>query len=73
VLVDDLLSAEAEVALAKSKSRQIPIGQLTDEQAASLPDEVKRLRDWAAQRYPLADVADDAQPCLDWLRSEYVQ
>lgn len=69
-LVDYLLSAETELALAKSKSRQIPLGEVA---AASVPEDVRQLRQWAEKPVDLSTLGDAARACLAWLKSEYVQ
>ena len=69
-LVEYLLSAETEIALSRSKSRQIPLGDVGD---AQLSAEVEQLRDWAARPYPLAGLDQAAEQCLEWLRSQYVR
>jgi iron(III) transport system substrate-binding protein len=68
-LVDFLLSAETELALAKSKSRQIPLGPVAAEQ---LPAEVRELQGWAADGLSLTDLRAARDECLAWLKSEYV-
>ncbi len=72
-LVDYLLSAQTEVALAKSRARQIPLGPLTDEQRASLPAEVREWMRAAEKSVPLKAMLDARNACLDWLRGEYVK
>ncbi len=67
-LIDFLTSAETELALAKAKSRQIPLGAVDD---ADVPAEVKRLRDWAAYSVDLRSLLPDRNACLAWLRKEY--
>lgn len=69
-LVDYLLSAETELALAKSKSRQIPLGEVD---AAKVPEDVRQLIQWAEQPVDLSTLGDAARACLAWLKSEYVQ
>jgi iron(III) transport system substrate-binding protein len=68
-LADFLLSAETELALAKSSSRQVPLGQVNED---SLPDDVRRLRPWAKDGYDLTQLEKAADECLEWLKSEYV-
>ena len=63
-----LLSEEVELALAKSASRQIPLGRVDSDQ---LPPEVAELADWAADGVPLDSAADHDQEVLDWLTEEY--
>jgi len=69
-LADYLLSAECEMALAKSESRQIPLGPV-DEKA--LPEDVKQLKEWAAEGCSMAGLGPDADATLAWLKSVYVQ
>lgn len=69
-LVDYLLSADVELELANAKSRQIPLGPVDE---SRLPDEVKRLREWSADAYPLNGLVDERRATLDWLKSEYLQ
>jgi len=69
-LVDFLLSAEVELALAKSPARQIPLGSVDE---TKVPDDVKPLRVWAADGYDLMKAAAAQGACLDWLKSEYLQ
>ena len=69
-LVDFLLSAETELALARSKSRQIPLGQLP---SADLPAEVLQLKAWADDSVDLRSLDEARRACLDWLKTEYLQ
>ncbi|HUG92928.1 MAG TPA: ABC transporter substrate-binding protein [Planctomycetaceae bacterium] len=69
-LVDFLLSEQTEVALSRSKARQIPLGPVDE---AQLSDEVRPLREWAADGYDLNRVGDARRECLEWLKSEYLQ
>ena len=66
-LVDFLLSADTELALARSKSRQIPLGPVPEDQ---VPAEVRELRGWAADGVPLAGLRTARAECLAWLKSE---
>ena len=66
-LIDFLLSAETEIALANSKSRQIPLGPVPP---GSLPGEVAKLQESAAKSVPLADLLGARRECLAWLKSE---
>lgn len=68
-LVDYLASAEVELQLARSKSRQIPLGPVNDEE---LPAEVRQLKVWAADGVDLRPLLSARRECLQWLRSEYV-
>lgn len=67
-LVDFLASAETELQLARSRARQIPLGEVDE---AQLPPEVLRLRAWAADSIDLRDLLDDRLAVLAWLKSEY--
>ena len=69
-LVNFLLSAETELALARSKSRQIPLGQVPADQ---VPAEVRELQPLAQRATPLKDLLPARNECLAWLKSEYVQ
>jgi iron(III) transport system substrate-binding protein len=68
-LVDFLLSAETELALARSPSRQIPLGTVDE---SELPAEVRPLQKWAEDAYDLRPLGSARAECLRWLRSEYV-
>ncbi len=67
-LVDYLLSEECELTLAKSKSRQIPLGPVDE---TKLPEEVRQLKKLAASGYPLTGLGNSPRDCLAWLKSEY--
>jgi iron(III) transport system substrate-binding protein len=69
-LVDFLLSAEVELELAKSTSRQIPLGPVDDEQ---LPADVRPLRRWAEEGYDMRRLGQAHTDCLNWLKSEYLR
>ncbi len=69
-LVDFLLSEETELALAASKSRQIPLGPVDE---ARLPDDVRPLKKWAADAVDLNSLGPSHSECLEWLKSEYLQ
>jgi len=66
-LVDFLLSAETELALARSKSRQIPLGPVPEDQ---VPAEVRALRAAASRGVPLTDLLRARNECLKWLKEE---
>ncbi len=70
LLVDFLLSAESELALARSQARQIPLGPVDE---SALSDDVRQLRRWAERGYPLTDLGAARAACLQWLKSEYVK
>ena len=69
-LVDFLLSAETELALARSKSRQIPLGPVPAEQ---VPAEVRELQAWAQHAAPLTALLPARNECLAWLKAEELQ
>lgn len=64
-----LLSPEVELALARSASRQIPLGSIDKNQ---LPEDVRELSVWAADTVSLQGAAKHDQEVLDWLSDEYV-
>lgn len=67
-LVDFLLSAETELALARSASRQVPLGKVDE---ASLPEEVRQLRPLVEEGFDLGKIGESRTACLAWLRIEY--
>jgi len=69
-LVDFLLSAETELSLAKSASRQVPLGPVDESQ---LPGEVRQLAGWAAEGVSLVGLERSRAACLAWLKSEYAR
>lgn len=69
-LIDFLLSAETELALAQSASRQIPLGEIDESQ---LSEEVRQLRAWAAESYDLSQIADAHHECLEWLKQDLLR
>jgi iron(III) transport system substrate-binding protein len=69
-LIDFLLSEETELSLARSKSRQIPLGPVD---AGKLPAEVRELQEWAKNSVPLNDIGPSRAVCLAWLKAEYLQ
>jgi len=72
-LADFLLSAQTELALARSASRQIPLGSLTEQQKAQLPEQVRALLPAAAQAYPLTHLLSARNACLAWLKTQYLK
>ncbi|MDB6152274.1 MAG: Extracellular solute-binding protein family 1 [Chthoniobacteraceae bacterium] len=70
-LADFLLSANTELALARSRSRQIPLGTLPPE--TLLPQEVLELKHWAESAIPLNKLGAAHAECLAWLKSEYLR
>ena len=69
-LVDFLLSAETELALARSKSRQIPLGPVPADQ---VPAEVRELAEWAKAGVDLTQLGPARAECLAWLKGEYLR
>ena len=69
-LVDFLLSAETELALARSKSRQIPLGPVSADQ---VPAEVRELQAAARRGVPLNSLLPARNECLAWLKAEEVK
>ena len=69
-LVDFLLSEEIELALARSKARQIPLGPVPADQ---LPVEVRELALWARDSVDLTQLGPARAECLAWLKSEYLK
>jgi iron(III) transport system substrate-binding protein len=68
-LLEYLLSEEVELQLAKT-ARQIPLGTVP---AEKIPEEVRPLVAWASESWNIADAADVAGACLEWLKSEYAR
>ena len=69
LLVDFLLSEETELRLAKSSSRQIPLGRLTPGNEKQLPEEVRAMIPWITESVDLTKLGDARQACLAWLKS----
>ncbi len=69
-LVDFLLSEETEIALARSKSRQIPLGPVPPNQ---VPAEVHELMEWIQREVDLTRLGAARAECLAWLKSEYLR
>lgn len=69
-LVDYLLSAEVELALATGPARQIPLGPVDE---SKLPPEILELKRYAADGYPLSALGEARAACLEWLKGEYLQ
>jgi iron(III) transport system substrate-binding protein len=67
-LVDFLLSEETELALANSKSRQIPLGPVAVEK---LPAEVRELAQVAREGADLTSLGAARAECLAWLKAIY--
>lgn len=68
-LIDYLVSEKIEIQLSQSTARQIPLGPVDD---TKLSNDVKRLKTWAADGYPLVELNPSRQDALDWLKSEYL-
>jgi iron(III) transport system substrate-binding protein len=66
-LIDYLLSSETELALARSKSRQVPLGAIPDDQ---LPEEVRVMRPWVGESIPLLSLSKARGECLAWLKGQ---
>lgn len=66
-LIDFLLSAETELTLANSKSRQTPLGPVD---SAQLPPDVRKLAAYVGQGYDLRSLESARRDCLAWLKSE---
>jgi len=66
-LIDYLLSAETELTLAQSKSRQIPLGKVDQTQ---LPPDVVKLARYVSQGYDLRQLEKARKECQAWLKSE---
>lgn len=67
-LVDYLLSAESELALANSPSRQVPLGTVDERE---LTADVRALIPWASKGAALSDLGRARAECLAWLKREY--
>jgi len=69
-LVDYLLSEKVELQLARSPSRQIPLGRVDVD---ALPEEVQQLMAWAEDAVDLACLDSSYSECLQWLQAEYLR
>ena len=69
-LVDYLLSAETELRLANSESRQIPLGPVDKEK---VPEELRPLVEWGAEGADLRPLLPARQAVIRWLKSEYLR
>jgi len=69
-LVDFLASAETELALAKSKARQIPLGEV---ETSLIPMEVQNLTAWSREGIDLRGLLPARRECLEWLKTEYLK
>lgn len=68
-LLEYLLSEEVELKLAQT-ARQIPLGVLSEEK---IPAEIRPLAQWAKESWNVAEAAEVAPACLEWLKSEYAR
>mgnify|MGYP001065310378 CR=1 FL=1 len=68
--VDFLLSEEVEILLANSAARQVPLGPVDE---SRLNDDVRLLRRWIEDAYPLTGLHAARMACLEWLKAEYVR
>ena len=64
-LVDFLLSEESELALARSASRQIPLGEVDPD---ALPQDVRAMVPWLSDGIPLGELGAARKECLEWLK-----
>ena len=69
-LVNYLLSEEVELKLARSQSRQIPLGNVDWKQ---VPDAVREFQKYIEKAYPLSNLVNQRAKTLAWLKSEYVK
>ena len=69
-LIEFLLSEQVEIALAKSGSRQIPLGPVDESQ---LPDEVVALLEFTQEALDITQYADARKECLEWMQSEQLR
>jgi iron(III) transport system substrate-binding protein len=67
VLIDYLLSPGNELALARSKSRQVPLGPVDEQQ---VPAEVRELARSVPQGYDLRTLEAARRECVEWLKAE---
>lgn len=72
-LVDYLASKSSELALARSRSRQIPLGPLAEADLEALPAEVRELLPYAREGYVFRDIERSSRECLAWLKTEYLR
>jgi iron(III) transport system substrate-binding protein len=67
-LVDYLLSAETELALANAASRQVPLGPVAEEKLSA---DVRALQPWAGKGSDLSRLGGAHAACMAWLKEEY--
>ncbi|MDF1744517.1 MAG: extracellular solute-binding protein [Gimesia sp.] len=70
LLVDYLLSEEVELKLARSQSRQIPLGKVD---WTHVPETVRKFQRSIENAYPLSNLVIQRAKTLAWLKSEYVK
>lgn len=69
-LIDYLLSAKVEIALANSGSRQIPLGEVDMKQ---LPKEVVELIPASREAIDITRFSESRQQCLKWLQTKQLR
>ncbi len=69
-LIDYLLSEKVELDLARSASRQVPLGPVDEK---LLPEEVKPLAIWANESVDVTQFAKARVECLHWLQAEALE
>jgi len=67
--VDFLLSAQSDLALARSGSRQAPVH--TNVAAADMPAEIAEMHSWARDAADLSGLTQSRDECLAWLQKEF--
>ena len=67
-LIDFLLTAQTEVELANSQSRQIPLGPVDE---TMLPEEVRKLMPLTKEALDISSLREHADACLTWLKEIY--
>lgn len=70
LFADYLLSEEVEIKLARSQSRQIPLGPTDGQQ---VPEVVREYQILIERAYPLSNLVKQREETLAWLKSEYVK
>jgi iron(III) transport system substrate-binding protein len=69
-LIDYLLSEKVELKLARSASRQVPLGPVDK---SALPEEVKPLANWARESVDVTQYSKARTQCLNWLQTEALE
>jgi ABC-type Fe3+ transport system substrate-binding protein len=64
-----LLTAETEIKLSHSESRQSPVHNGID--PAAVPPEVRPLLEWSREAVPLSNLEKSRDECLSWLQTEF--